>query len=66
MAFNLYEPIEPGASELGFVARYETAEEAIAAATEPGATVEKEIIGGSTIIFPELVAETADELLLTE
>jgi hypothetical protein len=57
MAFNLYQPIEPGATELGFVARYDSAEEAIAAATEPGATVEQEIIGGSTIIFPVPVTE---------
>ena len=58
MAFNLYQPIEPGASELGFVARYDNAEEAIAAATTPGATVEQEIIGGSTIIFPVPLTET--------
>jgi hypothetical protein len=62
MAFKLYLPLEPGASELGFVASFATAEEAIAAATEPGATVEKEIIGGSTIIFPEPEIEASPDL----
>jgi len=61
MAFNLYQPIEPGASEHGFVARYDNAEEAIAAATTPGATVEQEIIGGSTIIFPVPVVKAEVE-----
>lgn len=51
--FNLYQPIAPDRTELGFVAAFDTAEDAIVAATEPGATVEQEIIGGSTIIFPE-------------
>ena len=31
-----------------------------------GTTVEKEIIGGSTIIFPEPVVENIDEQVLTE
>ena len=64
--FTLYQPIKPGASELGFVASYETADDAIAAATEPGATVEKQIIGGSTIIFPETTVKNIDESVLTE